>query len=87
MMDETYRDLIVGHLQGTLSRTEEEQLQILMDNGLIDSFELKELEKTYLEMGSLEVPEVSSESKMHGRFYAMLEEEKSAQSAPITNSI
>lgn len=85
MMDETYTDLIVGHLQGTLSRTEEEQLQILMDNGRIDSSELKELEKTYLEMGSLEVPEVPSESKMHGRFYAMLEEEKSAQSATITS--
>lgn len=85
MMDETYTDLIVGHLQGTLSGTEKEQLQILMDNGRIDSSELKELEKTYLEMGSLEVPELTSESNLHGRFYSMLEEKKKAQSAKITS--
>ncbi|MEX0660469.1 MAG: HEAT repeat domain-containing protein [Balneolaceae bacterium] len=85
MMDETYTDLIVGHLQGTLTSTEEEQFNILLENGRIDSSELKQLEKTYLEMGSLEAPELSSNSKLHGRFYSMLEEEKAAQSAKVTS--
>jgi hypothetical protein len=85
MMDETYYNLVIGYLDGTLNNDEQEQLQKLLNSGQIDPEVIIGMQNVWHEMGSLKAVEQKPGNKMADRFYAMLEEEKSAQSAKITN--
>lgn len=85
MIDETYIHLVTGSLEGTLTSTEQNKLSDLIETGKIDASELKEMEKTWQKMGSVKVPELKAGSKLHENFYAMLEDEKAAQSDNVTS--
>lgn len=84
-MDETYSHLLIGYLQGTLTSAEEQQLRMLIKDGRIDPNELKELGETWKDLSLPKVPELPPGSKLHGRFYAMLEEEKNMTYGKVTN--
>ncbi|CAN5215359.1 hypothetical protein BH23BAC3_BH23BAC3_22570 [soil metagenome] len=80
MIDEKYNHLVTGHLQGTLSDAEQEQLRILIQEKRIDPSELQELEETWRKMDLPKIPELQSGGRLHERFYSMLEEEKTDHS-------
>lgn len=77
MKSEKYIDLITGYFQGRLNAAENEQLQMLLEEGKVDISELIELQKVYNEMEILKVPE--PRARVRQNFYSMLDKEKAKQ--------
>lgn len=79
MIDEKYIDLITAYLDDSMTPEERGRLNELIDNGEIDILDIKEMEKTYQNLGAL--PAVDPPDQMGDSFYAMLESEKQRQAS------
>ncbi len=84
MNDEKYMDLIIGHLNGTLTDDEKKQLDSLIKEGKIDTSELQQFNELYHNLGSFEVPK--PDNRMKERFMETLEEEKRKHQDTIKHS-
>lgn len=77
MIDERYIDLVTAYIEGTITPKQHSRLNDLINGGVIDILEIKELETIYQNMGSL--PEPKPGEGMSRGFYQMLEHEKQKQ--------
>lgn len=74
MMNETHRDLILGHLNNTLSDQEKQQFSALLQSGEIDVLDIVDAASVLKELDDVPVPIPSAD--MSKQFYAMLDREK-----------
>lgn len=74
MKDTKYSELITSFIIGTITASQRERFNKLVEQGEIDILDVAELESLYHDLGQLPEPEPGQE--MTDRFHSMLEEEK-----------
>ena len=85
MIDEKHIDLVNAYLEGSMTTDQKAQLNKLIDEGEIDIIDLKEMERIYLQLGSLPDPEPGA--RVRERFYELLNREKMNQKRTASHKI
>lgn len=85
MMDKQHINLITAYLDGSITSEQRRRFNELIDQGEIDVLDIKNMEKTYQQLGDL--PSAEPSEKMRDSFYTMLKDEKEQQTAEQTHRI
>lgn len=79
MNNEQHIDLITAYLEGDLTADKRARFNSLVDQGEIDILAVKEMESLYQQMG--DIPGAEPSSNLQDRFYDMLREQQTRQTA------
>ena len=80
MIDDRYIPLVMDYLEGQLSPEQEQELNSLLQQGIIKEQELQEYSSLLLQMDSLPAPEPSP--RLRNNFYTMLAQAEAAENRP-----